>query len=73
MEKPEIVILDEPINALDDTGAKLVRDILHKFRDDGSLVILACHDTEELEFLSDEIFTLSEGKMIGHDILEKEL
>ena len=73
MEKPEIVILDEPINALDDTGAKLVRDILHKLRDEGSLVILACHDTEELEFLSDEIFTLSEGKMIGHDILEKEL
>jgi len=73
MEKPEIVILDEPINALDDSGAKLVRDILHKLRDKGSLVILACHDTEELEFLSDEIFTLSEGRMVGHDILEKSL
>jgi len=73
MEKPEIVILDEPINALDDSGAKLVRDILHKLRDEGSLVILACHDTEELEFLSDEIFTLSEGRMVGHDILENKL
>ena len=73
MEKPEIVILDEPINALDDSGAKLVRDILHKLRDKGSLVILACHDTEELEFLSDEIFTLSEGRMVGHDILENKL
>ena len=71
MENPEIVILDEPINALDESGAKLVRDILWKLRDNGSIIILACHDAEELQFLSDEIFTISEGKIIGHEVLEK--
>jgi len=72
MEKPEIVILDEPINALDESGAELVRGILWKLRDSGSAIILACHDAEELKFLSDEIYTISEGKITGHEIVEKE-
>jgi len=72
MEKPEIVILDDPINALDESGAELVRGILWKLRDSGSAIILACHDAEELKFLSDEIYTISEGKITGHEIVEKE-
>lgn len=66
MEKSDIIILDEPINALDEESAHIVRDILRELRDDGSLIILACHDTEELEFLSDEIFTINEGKVVEH-------
>ena len=56
MEKPDIVILDEPINALDESGALKVREILWKLRDNGSIIILACHDAEELNLLSDEIY-----------------
>lgn len=72
MEKPDIIILDEPINALDESGALSIRDILWKLRDDGAVIIIACHDTEELELLSDEIFTISEGKIAGHEILERQ-
>lgn len=71
MEKPDIVILDEPINALDEAGAKQVRDILWELRDNGSIIILACHDSDELQFLSDEIFTISEGKITGQEVLQK--
>ena len=71
MENPDIVILDEPINALDDSGALQVREILSDLKSNGSVIILACHDAEELEFLSDEIYTISEGKIIGHNVLEK--
>jgi len=70
MEKPDVVILDEPINALDESGALQVREILSELKLNGSVIILACHDAEELEFLSDEIFTISEGKLIGHNVLE---
>ena len=63
MENPDIVILDEPINALDDSGAELVRSILWELRDNGSLIMLACHDTDELRYLSDEIYTLNEGRI----------
>ena len=61
MEKPDIVILDEPINALDESGALKVREILWKLRDNGSIIILACHDAEELNLLSDEIYHIAEG------------
>ncbi|MCI8427784.1 MAG: ATP-binding cassette domain-containing protein [Lachnospira sp.] len=66
MERPDIVILDEPINALDETGAAMIREILHNLRNEGKLIILACHDTEELNFLADEIYEIAEGKIIGH-------
>lgn len=64
MENPEIIILDEPINALDESGALLVRDILIEHKERGAVIILACHDTQELEYLSDVIITISEGKIV---------
>ena len=69
-EKPDIVILDEPINALDESGALKVREILWKLRDNGSIIILACHDAEELNLLSDEIYHIAEGKITGHEVAE---
>lgn len=70
MEKPDLVILDEPINALDESGAEQVRDILTEQKERGAIVILACHDAEELEFLSDEIIHISEGRITGIDHVE---
>ena len=64
MEKPDIVILDEPINAMDEEGAKQVREILKMQKDRGAICIIACHDSEELEFLSDEIIEISEGRIV---------
>ncbi len=64
MENPDIIILDEPINALDEAGAKQVHKILDEQKERGAIVIIACHDKEELEMLSDEILEISEGKLI---------
>ncbi len=64
MEYPDIIILDEPINALDESGAMQVREILKKAKERGAIIILACHDKEELEFLSDVIYEISDGKII---------
>jgi len=71
MENPDIVILDEPINALDESGALQVREILKEQKDRGAIVILACHDTEELEFLSDEIINISDGEITGIVAVDK--
>lgn len=64
MENPDIIILDEPINAIDEMGAELVRDILKDHKDRGAIIIVACHDAEELDFLSDEIIEIAEGKIV---------
>ena len=66
MEKPDIVILDEPINALDEAGARQVRGILKEQKERGAVCIIACHDTEELEFLSDEIIEIYEGRILDN-------
>lgn len=63
MEDPDIIILDEPINALDDMGTEQVRDILMKHKERGALIIIACHDADELNFLSDEIIEIAEGRI----------
>ncbi len=64
MVQPDLVILDEPINALDESGAKQVREILAKQKERGAICIIACHDMEELEYLSDEIIEISEGEIV---------
>lgn len=64
MENPDIIILDEPINALDEAGALKVHEILEEQKKRGALIIIACHDKEELESLSDEIIEIYEGKIV---------
>lgn len=66
MERHDIVILDEPINALDEAGAGLIKGLLDELKANGSLIIIACHDTEELNYLSDEIYEIYDGEITGH-------
>lgn len=70
MEKPDIVILDEPINALDEAGAGLIKGILDELKANGSLIIIACHDTEELNYLSDEVYEIYEGQLVDKEAAE---
>ena len=63
MEEPDILLLDEPFNAIDEGGLQLIRDILADFKKAGRIVILACHDKEELESVSDEIIKMKNGKI----------
>ena len=66
MEKPEIVILDEPTNSLDEDGVDLVKHIVRNEKERGALVIVSCHDEEILKGMSDEVFLLEQGRLIGH-------
>lgn len=61
MEKSEIMLLDEPINALDESGVEEVRKILLSLKSNDRVIIIACHDREELELLSDEIIEMENG------------
>lgn len=61
MESPRLLALDEPFNGLDEEGCRLVRDIILRQRQSGCLILLACHDREELEALSDRIYRVEGG------------
>ena len=65
MEHPDIILLDEPTNALDSAGVDMIKRMLICERNRGAVIILSCHDYEVLRELSDEIYEMSEGKILG--------
>lgn len=70
MEKPELILLDEPTNALDTDGIEMVKNILTKEKERNALVILSCHDKEFLESVTDEIYHIQEGCITEKNIKE---
>lgn len=63
MECPDVILLDEPINAIDEKGVPKIWEALQEEKQRGALIVIACHDTEELESLADQIITIEEGKI----------
>ena len=72
IETPDIIILDEPTNSLDDSGVELVKDIVTEEKNRGALIIVSCHDKSVLEFLSDKIYTITDGRITDHTVMKKE-
>ena len=73
MEEPDIVILDEPFNALDAETAEKVKDLIIKEKQRGALVILACHDAAALVDLSDTVITIENGRIKNVENKEEQL
>lgn len=63
MEDPGILILDEPMNGLDNQGVEDVRGILMGLREKGKTIILASHNKEDIEVLCDEVYEMDRGKL----------
>lgn len=62
MENPQLLILDEPFNALDKEGQEKIAGMILEKKQEGCLVLLTSHDKAELERLSDEIFFVENGR-----------
>ncbi|MBC1360750.1 ABC transporter ATP-binding protein [Listeria welshimeri] len=65
-EKPDIILLDEPTNAIDDQGIELVNQLLLEEKQRGATIIIACHHKEDIEPLCDICLRMDQGKII-HD------
>ena len=63
MEKPDVLMLDEPTNALDSEAVAQVRDIITQEKERGTLVLLASHNYEDIRLLSDEVYRLESGRL----------
>lgn len=63
MGNPEILLLDEPMNGLDEESVQLVRGILQEFKEKNALIILASHVKEDIELLCDEVYVMSAGEL----------
>lgn len=61
MEKPKLLILDEPMNALDESGVQLVRKILLDLKNKGVTILLASHNKDDINSLCDNIYEIKNG------------
>lgn len=62
---PEFLILDEPINGLDPSGIKEMREIILRLRDEfGITVLISSHILTELELLADRFLIMHKGRII---------
>lgn len=64
MEKPDIIILDEPTNALDEKGVIEVRNIIEKEKKRGAIILLASHNRQDIDILADHIYILNQGNIM---------
>ena len=63
MESPDILILDEPMNGLDQSGVNEMRDILSSLAKEGTTIIMANHNSEDIELLCDTVCEMELGKI----------
>ena len=63
MEDPDILILDEPTNGLDEDGVEWFRQFILEQKERGKLILLASHSREDVEMLSDEVWYMEKGHL----------
>lgn len=63
MEKPKLILLDEPMNGLDKNGVVEIRNILLDLKKNGTTILLASHYAEDVELLCDTVWEMDQGKM----------
>jgi len=61
MENPDILILDEPMNGLDNDGVKDMRKLFLSLKEQGKTILLASHNKEDIEVLCDEVYMMDKG------------
>ena len=64
MEDPDILLLDEPMNGLDNKGVSDVKEILRGLREKGKTIILASHHMEDIDELCDKVYVMDGGEII---------
>ena len=64
MEDPEILILDEPINGLDNAGVQDIRALLLELKAQGKTILLASHNHEDIAALCDTVHEMDGGVLL---------
>jgi ABC-2 type transport system ATP-binding protein len=64
LNQPALVFLDEPTSGLDPVGRRLVRDIIHDLRREGTAVFLNSHLLSEIEVTCDRVAIIREGEVV---------
>lgn len=61
MEDQNIIILDEPMNGLDNAGVEEMRKLFLNLREQGKTILLASHNRDDIEILCDVVYEMDHG------------
>lgn len=61
---PELIILDEPFNAIDEESISEISNILISQRNNGATILISSHDKDELRSICDYVYMLKNGEVI---------
>lgn len=64
MEDPSLLILDEPMNGLDNQGVQDIRELLLNLKEEGKTIILASHNKEDISVLCDTVAEIDHGRIL---------
>ncbi len=64
LNHPALVFLDEPTSGLDPVGRRLVRDVIHDLREEGTCVFLNSHLLSEIEVTCDRVAFIRHGEVV---------
>ncbi len=63
MEKPKLLILDEPMNGLDEDGVRDIREIILKLKAQGVTIMISSHNSEDIDKLCDFVYVMKNGEL----------
>ena len=63
IQRPKLVVLDEPTAGVDPIGSRQIRDLIFKLKDDGISVFLCSHLLEQVQEVCDQVGIIANGRM----------
>lgn len=67
MEDQPVLILDEPLNALDEEMATTMRMLLRRLVDEGRTLVMTSHQREDIEFICDHVYRIRQSRLIADE------
>jgi len=61
MENPDVLVLDEPMNGLDESGVEEMRKLFLKLKEADKTLLIASHNREDIEVLCDKVYRMDGG------------
>ena len=71
LHDPKVIIMDESMNGLDPKSARILRELLLRFRDEGKSIIFSTHVLPLAEMICDRIGLIYEGKLIAEGTMDE--
>lgn len=71
MDEPELLLLDEPMNGLDNAGVQEMRELFRRLNEKGTTIVIASHMEEDIRYLCHEVTHMDTGSIISREVIRE--